>query len=615
MRQQPDPTLLTAVRSAMTGLRPDDLRAIERNPFDPRCGFAPPERVAASGDSGPAQIFAAIAEALGDDGMPLSADGGLGAVTLRAIAATFGAVVDGIEDETDMPAVRDVRVAAEAAGLIERRKGRARLTSRGQGLATEDALDGVVPQLLRGWTRRPIDARTPFAMALHATWPLTILLLRRFGGDWLPMRFYVDAVAEMAPKVVAAADPADPADPTDPTDPTDPDAAFETFANAYVIEMLLRFAAFYGLVDVSIDDDQQGGHDDGEPDGAGVEPSLRATPLLESLLPLRAYQAPASEGFGDGDEPRDNPAAATNRALAEALAEQSFEGEEELQAFVADFMAQRNAAAIDDFDGLSAEQMQQLLYAPFYPGGALLVADVPRSAPPAPLLHLVLDLAAALGDDGFKATAKGNLPRAYVQAAAERYQATKWRLDSIEGIERARSEEDFRHLYVARLVARMAGLITLRRGRWSLTRKYRSTLDRHGAAGVYAQLFRAFVTRYAWNSADLFAELDIVQISWAFSLLQLVRYGDTWRDGRFYADRFVRAFPTALQEASHALADHPWQRDPAGEVRDAYDVRVLRRFAAYLGLVEIESGRDLETYGRTLRVRATPALADVVALP
>jgi len=380
-----------------------------------------------------------------------------------------------------------------------------------------------------------------------------------------------------------------------------------------VIEMLLRFAAFYGLVDVSIGDDQHGGHDGGEPDGAGVEPSLRATPLLESLLPLRAHQAPAS-AFDDGDEPRDNPAAATNRALAAAIADERFEREEELQTFVADFMAQRNAAAIDDFDGLSADAMHRALHAPFDPGGALMVADVPRSAPPAPLLHLVLDLAAALGDDGFKATAKGNLPRAYVRAAAERYQATRWRRDSIEGIERASSEEDFRHLYVARMVARMAGLVTLHRGRWSLTRKYRRTLERQGAAGVYAHLFRAFVAKYAWNSADLYPELDIVQISWAFSLLLLVRYGDTWRDARFYADRFVRAFPMALHEATHALAHHPWQRDPEQEVRDAYDVRVLRRFAAYLGLVEIESGQDLEPYGRTLRLRATPALADVVTL-
>jgi len=341
---------------------------------------------------------------------------------------------------------------------------------------------------------------------------------------------------------------------------------------------------------------------------------LRATPLLDALLPLRAHQAPASKAPGDADEPNENPAAATNRALADALAEESFESEDELQTFVADFMAQRNAAPIDDFDGLSAEQMQQLLYAPFAPGGALAVADVPRSAPPCPLLHLVLDLAAALGDDGLKATAKGNLPRAYVREAAERYQATTWRRDSIERIERARTEEDFRHLHVARLVARMAGLITLRQGRWSLTRKYQSTLERQGTAGVYAELFRTFVTRYAWNSADLYPELDIVQLSWAFSLLLLLRYGDTWRDGGFYADRFVRAYPMALQETASALADRPWPDDPETMVRDAYDVRVLRRFAGYLGLVEIDSGGDIGSYGRTARVRATPALADVVAL-
>ena len=600
MRQQLDPTLLTAVRSALTGLRPDDLRAIERNPFDRRCGFALAERVAGSGDSAPAQIFAAIAEVLGDDGAPCT-DAGFGADTLHAIAAAFGGRADRIDDETDLPAVRDVRVAAEAAGLLERRKRRAHLTSRGRALATEDALDGVVPQLLRGWARRPIDAHTPFVTALHATWPLTIVLLRRFGRDWLPIRFYVDAVAQMAPEVVAAADPADP------------ETAFETFANAYVIELLLRFAAFYGLAEVAIGDDPD--DDVGrEPDGASAEPSLRATPLLEALLPLRAHQAPASARSGDGDEPSDNPAAATNRALADALAEQRFESEDDVQTFIADFMAERNAAPIADFDGLSAEQMQRLLSAPFTPGGVLTVAEVPRAAPPSPCLHLMLDLAAALGDDGLKATAKGNLPLAYVQAAAQRFQATAWRCDSIERIEHARTEWDFSNLYITRLVARMAGLVSLRRGRWNLTQKYRRTFERHGAAGVYAQLFRTFVARYAWNSADGYPELGIIQTSWAFSLLLLLRYGDTWRDGGFYADRFVRAFPMALDEAAHALANNPWQRDPETVVRDAYDVRVLQRFAAFLGLAEVEHGRSIETYGRTLRVRATPALADVLAL-
>lgn len=41
MRQRPAPTTFTAIRSAMTGLHPDHLRAIERN-FAPAAEALPP---------------------------------------------------------------------------------------------------------------------------------------------------------------------------------------------------------------------------------------------------------------------------------------------------------------------------------------------------------------------------------------------------------------------------------------------------------------------------------------------------------------------------------------------------------------------------------------------
>lgn len=174
-------------------------------------------------------------------------------------------------------------------------------------------------------------------------------------------------------------------------------------------------------------------------------------------------------------------------------------------------------------------------------------------------------------------------------------------------------EERLEGGHLGRGVARLAGLITLRRGRWHATKALRTTFARTGAAGVYAVLFRAFVAKYAWNSADRYPELDIVQASWAYSLLQLLRHGTTWRAGAFYADRFARAFPTAVDEAEAYGAALPWYGDPEAALARVYEVRVLERFAVVLGLAEVELGRTLEDYGRVLRVRATPALAEVVA--
>lgn len=585
MTQPPDPPDLDAQRAYWTGLGLADLRALERAPLRSGTGFAVPERIPGSEDVPAVAAVLAILEVIGDEGVAVGIDGAFDTATLRAIGARLASEAQEAHSELDAPFVRTARRLAEAAGLIERRMGRVRPSAAGRQLLA-GGTDALLPRLLRAWARRPLDAHGPFAAAVHATWPLTVLLLHRFGDRWFPPHFYAALVALLAPGVIAAAPVADELE------------AREAVLDTFVADMLLRFAAFLGLVELAPGDD------------ADDEAVLRATWLLDALLPLPVAQAPAPEAVEAGEGPLTNTASAFGRELVAALSEQRFETDEQREAFAASFVAERNAAPIEDFDGLSAEGMHRLLYDPFGADAPLVVADTPRVPPRSALLHLSLDLIEALGDAGLKATQRGNLPRAHVLAALERYQAAGW---SIEPFLRVRNEEDFFELHVARLVSRMAGLVTLRSGRWHATRAGRRTLERSGAAGVYAALFRAFVRKYAWNWADLYPRLDIVQASWAFSLLLLRRYGQTWRDSDFYAERFVRAFPLAVDEAADADQHTAWPRNPHAAVRHAYEARVLDRFAAFLGLAEVERRPWDDADGPTLRVRATPALLEVVA--
>ncbi|MFU8889369.1 MAG: hypothetical protein ACNA8N_12290 [Trueperaceae bacterium] len=584
----PSPQDLDAERAHWTGLDPLDLRELERAPLDPRVGFDVPERVEGTEEVPAVASVLAVLAVLGDDGVPVAFDGAFGGEAVRAIGARVGSQARDARGEEDAPFVRSARRLAEAAGLIERRMGRVRLTAAGRRLAA-DGPETLLPLLLRAWARRPLEGSGRFAEALHATWPLTVLLLRRFGDDWLSPRFYAAVVAGLTPAAIATAPG------------KDDDEAHQAFFDAFVVDVVLRFAAFLGLVDLGDPEDA----DDGN-----AEPTLRATWLLDALLPLSVEQAPAADALDDEDAEGEGAVSDLAGEIGDALAEREFDSDEERDAFVAGLIAERNAAPLDEFDGLSADDMWRLLQDPFGSDGPLVVADVPRAAPRSALLHLVLDLAEALGDAGLKATAKGNLPRAHALAALERYREAGWRVSPYLSV---RSELDFAPLHVARLVARMAGLVTLRSGHWHATRALRRTLDRSGAAGVYAALFRAFVTKYAWNSADGYPALDIIQASWAYSLLQLLRHGATWRDGGFYADRFVRAFPRAVDEAAVDLRWRSWQREPHDVVGDAYELRVLERFADFLGLVEIERGASPGDYGRVVRVRAAPALAELVA--
>ncbi len=540
-------------------------------------------------------IVRAVLEVLGDEGVAVGFDGAFDAIATRAVAERSGDPELGARSERDVPFLREARLLAEAAGLAERRMGRFRGTALGRRLRGD--ADGLLPHLLRAWMRRPVGASGRFAKEVHATWPLTVLLLRRFGGEARPAMFYAGVVRVLAPTAVAAAPGS-----------TEEEAA-DAFFDAFVEVVLLRFAVAFGLMVLVEADDED------------PEPTLLATSLLDQLLSLAAPQAPAAEAFErsgwaeveapDAEPPaRANAATAMNRELAEAIGARTFASEEELQAFVAGFFDDRNAVPLEDFDGLSADAMGRLLHDPFGDDAPLVVADVPRVVPSSSLLFLALDLAEALGDDGLRATERGNLPRAYVQGAVERFAAAGWRLPEYVKVQ---NEGDFDALSIARWVARAAGLVTLRNGRWSVTRAYRKTMERSGAAGVYAALFRAFVTKYAWNSADRLPSLDVVQGSWAYSLLLLLRYGATPRAGTFYAERFLRAFPMSVDEAAAEAPARVFSREPREDVTLAYQWRVLKRFAVPFGLIEAERGSFGEHGGGLRSVRATAALTDVVA--
>lgn len=583
-------------RSRWTGLSRADLRTFERAPLDPSVGFAVPDRVA-NAEAAPIVVTVqAILEVLGDDGVTVGFDGAFDTATVRAIAELAGDDAPSPRPEHATPYLREARLLSEAAGLTQRRMGHYRASALGRGL--RDDPGALLPLLLRTWVKRPIGASGRFAKAVHGTWPLALLLLQRFGDEWRAMRFYAALVRVLSPAAVAEAPGYDDAE------------AADAFVDTFALDVLLGFAGIFGLAEIDGGDDE-------------VEPLIVASPLLFDLLPLAPEQAPAAVAFDHGrwgedggryggavggPSPRPNPARHATDELKAAIGDRTFESKEAFEAFVDAFFTERNAAPIEDFDGLSSSAMTRLLHDPFGDASPLVIADVPRSVPRSSLLHLVLDLADALGDDGLRATERGNLPRAYVLGAVDRFRAAGWHLPDYVQV---RNEHDFGALSVARFVARAAGLVTLRNRRWSLTRAYRTTLARSGVAGVYAALFRAFVQKYAWNSADRYADLAIVQTSWAYSLLLLLRYGAEPRDGAYYAERFVRAFPMTLDEAAASLEQRPWSRSPLEYVTHAFELRTFERFAVPLGLVEVERAGE---YGlRARSVRATPELAGLVA--
>jgi hypothetical protein len=294
--------------------------------------------------------------------------------------------------------------------------------------------------------------------------------------------------------------------------------------------------------------------------------------------------------------------------LKELLKGQSFDSLDEANAFLRQHMQQRNQAAIDEFHGLSPEQMHRFLHFPFDTPELATFPSCLDITPKAPIVSLFNLLVDAIGEQGLKATATGNLPRNFCRESAlaylgeEEYQ--RW---SQYG--ELRSEPEFREMHVARLVAELAGLVRKYKGKFILSRECRKLLAEDGPSGIYPRLFLAFVRKYNWAYQDNYGEIPFIQQSFLFSLYLLNRYGNDWQTNTFYEDCFLRAFPDLLSQVQPFGSYY----SPEKVLRNSYSIRCLEHFAQFLGLAETERPAH-DRYTEGFKVRKLATLEQVVQL-
>ena len=294
-----------------------------------------------------------------------------------------------------------------------------------------------------------------------------------------------------------------------------------------------------------------------------------------------------------------------SETLRKVLEGRQFNSLEEAQAFLDQITQQQNRRQLDEFHGLSPEQMYRMLNFPFTSPELVHFPEVLDLIPAAPILTLFELLTNAIGEQGLKPTVKGNLPRNFCREAALAYWGEQQYQENTRfgGINR---EEDFDDLHVTRLVAGLAGLIRKYKGRFILSRDCRRLLAGDGMTAIYPRLFRAYVEQFNWAYRDGYPELRFMQSAFLFTLYLLTRYGNAWRPQGFYEDAFLGAFPRLLDEVPPSQVFSPDET-----VRRAYTWRSLVRFAGFLGLATVEPASD-ERLCQEYRVKALPLLDQFV---
>ncbi len=302
----------------------------------------------------------------------------------------------------------------------------------------------------------------------------------------------------------------------------------------------------------------------------------------------------------DADPEPGNPARDVLDELRSQLEQGSFESLEALQAATDRLMRQRNRAPVDDFHGLSAEQMHRVLTQPFdSPELVSFAEEIPASAT-APMLTMFGAMADTLRDKGLKPTATGALTLKVVRRILELPDVTSI-LDLPERFV-LRSERDVPLLHATRIVAQLAGCIRTYAGKLILGRDCRRILKRTGLGGIYPRLLHALTMRFNWNYLFQREEHPLIQGSFLFTLYLLDRYGSVWRPSGFYEEAFLRAFPRVVEDTPPSFYERPEDK-----VRWAYQNMALHDFVRLAGFAELEYTDD-GPFRAAFRLRKRPLL-------
>jgi len=246
-----------------------------------------------------------------------------------------------------------------------------------------------------------------------------------------------------------------------------------------------------------------------------------------------------------------------------------------------------NQRGVDDFEGYSPAEMRYILYDPF--GEKSPVEILRMSAEDyrkIPMLNQVKYLTSVVGSgNGLKLTKLGFLP---VKVVADIYSQGYLKDEFIEkGIYKLYKETDSITIRLARILTEVSGLVKVRKNVMSLTRAGEKTLqDDHD---ILLKLLEVFMMKYNWAYFDSYGQNNIGRLGAGFTFILLSRYGDEKRLDRFYAEKYMRAFPALLNEVE---GDH--FRGPEDVLSRCYSTRTFERFLHFFGLIDIDTEGLLE---------------------
>ncbi len=277
--------------------------------------------------------------------------------------------------------------------------------------------------------------------------------------------------------------------------------------------------------------------------------------------------------------------------------------------FVENQQRKQNSTGLDDFDGLSPDKMHNILYSTFQKDGLIrLNPDISaESINKIPIFRLVKHFMRILErEKQIKLTQAEYMPPKYVK---ELYENTTLKDDAVErGIVKLVGEKDVIIIFVARILAKLCGYTKLRNNIITLTKAGEQALtdDRE----LYFVLMAALISKYNWGFESVRQDDGFIQRSAGYTLYLLKKYGNDYRESRYYYNKFFKAFPASMDafdfdpDPKYKTMSHWW----------AYRNRIFQTYLTYTGAVEYEIIYNKEEHTETDQVRKTKLFNEIFTI-
>ncbi len=259
---------------------------------------------------------------------------------------------------------------------------------------------------------------------------------------------------------------------------------------------------------------------------------------------------------------------------------------EELNILIYEYQQKINNSPLDNFDGLSPEQMNVLLYAPFGPDNILQFRkNIDSHINKSPLFKLSEILLNEIHHAGsLKLTLNGNLPIRICELLCSQ-NLINWQY--MQFVKRIR-EEEIPYLWPLKQYLLDEGMVKKRNNALSLTKNGKKLL-KESIFVRFIQIFTYFGTRFHWNNFyELQDDGKCGQMGWTYSLVLLAKYGNSPRKSDFYSLKLIQAFERHLWDAHQKVKEDKAIED----YHRAYNIRFFECFANWFGLVNIERTSD-----------------------